>query len=192
MLPLQLITCLFTATIVSATVSFVNLRDFSYISWFMYIYLVSYRIKIFLDDLVYFPIMKKQAIGGGEPIIGMVSWLLWLSVAILLRNKIAYFGLTALNFTISVVWICIAKKKVPVNASDKIKDTVKYIKDAHSRWWKFNLVPVLFSGIYFFLLLNGKEEWSNPIYLSGTFIMGAGLLLDIITDYKFMFQIEQY
>jgi len=78
MLPIQLIAALFTATVVGATANFVKQPEVILIGWFMYVYLIGYRTKVFLDDIVYYQKMKAHALGGGDPILGLTTWILWL------------------------------------------------------------------------------------------------------------------
>lgn len=191
MLPIQLIACLFTATVTGATTKFVSLGSYSLIIWFMYLYLVAYRIKVFLDDLVYYKNIKEHAVGGGDPIVGLVTWILWITIALLLGNEVAYFGLTSLTFGIGVIWVTIAKRNIPMDVPQEIKPVVEQVKLAHSRWWRFNLIPFLIGGSYFVLYTVGVNiNWMNFWSWLGPAAMTGSLVWDIITDYRFMFQLD--
>lgn len=194
MLPIQLITGLFTATIVGATGAFVRLEAYTPIAWFMYLYLISYRIKVFLDDIVYYQKMKKYAVGGGDPIIGLITWLIWITTAILIGNEVAYFGLTSLTFGIGVIWVTIAKHNVSTRAretSNSMKVIIEQISSAHSKWWRFNLIPFVIAGTYFiFYMTDININWKNLWFWIGPVLMIGSLIWDIITDYRFMFQLD--
>jgi hypothetical protein len=188
MLPIQLIAGLFTATIVGATGKFARSDDFSLIVWFMYLYLVGYRVKVFLDDLVYYQTMKRHAIGGGEPIIGLISWLLWLATGIVIGDATAYFGLTGATFALGIVWVTIANRNVPKQPSRDIEQYVDLIRSAHSRWWKFNLVPAIIGLFYFFLFASGvTPEWSKIVWWTGPLLMATSFVWDVASGYRFMF-----
>ena len=157
MLPIQLITCLFTAAVVGATANFAQSEVFTVIGWFMYLYLLGYRTKMFLDDMVYYENIKRHALRGGDPIIGLLSWVLWIGVALNVRNEAVYFGLTAATFGLGVIWILIARRNVgKVNASVNAK-VLSDTRDAHRRWLRFNIAPTIISGTYFVLLLLGIQ-----------------------------------
>ena len=149
MLPIQLIAGLFTATIVGATANFAKQPTLSLIGWFMYVYLIGYRTKVFLDDLVYYQKMKSHAVGGGDPVLGLTTWILWIATAIVLGNEKAYFGLTSLTFGLGVIWVSIAKRNVPKKEKGSPANIVNQIMSAHKRWWWFNFIPFVSAGTYF-------------------------------------------
>lgn len=154
----------------------------------MYISLVGYRVKIFLDDLVYYQIIKRYAIGGGEPVIALISWILWLVTGLVIGNAKLYFGLIGLNFLLSLLWVMIAKRNIPSQPPDEIKVYVDLIRSAHFRWWKFNLIPAIIGVAYFIIFSFGIiVDWTCPIFWIGPVIMFISFIYDFILGYNFMF-----
>lgn len=191
MLPIQLIACLFTATIVGATANFTRQSEYTPILWYMYLYLVGYRTKVFLDDLVYYQSMKAHGVGGGDPVIGLASWILWIALAIAIGREQAYFGLTSVTFGLGIVWVLIARANVRKLPGDGPGRIVADIKAAHNRWLVFNVIPCVVAGLYFLLyFFHWEPSWSNVVSWVGPILMAGALLCDACLGYRFMFQLD--
>jgi len=119
---------------------------------------------------------------------------LWITIAILIGNEAAYFGLTSLTFGIGVIWVTIAKHNVSARVrktSNSTKSIIEQISSAHSKWWRFNLIPFVIAGIYFILYMTGINiDWKNLWFWIGPVLMIGSLIWDIVTDYHFMFQLD--
>jgi len=203
MLPPQVITALFTATIVGITARFVNLPAHPWILVVMYLYIMAYRIKQVLDDLVYYDLMKGQAVRRGDPVVAFLSWTLWLIAGITLGDPALFFGLMALVALFGLAWIEIAKRNVAQTPGDIRPEVVaeasdgdkKAIADAHLRWWRLDWIPLLVGGVFWAIDFFGymqlrQQQFDSASWLwAGPFLMVLFLGVDLITDFKFMFKL---
>src|SRR5713226_3319392 len=137
-MPSVVIAALFTATIVGATSIFVRLGDYSIENLFMYFYLITYRVKIVLDDLHYYASMEDTAIRRGDPAFAFFSWVLWLAAAAVIGNPPAYYTFIGITFAVMIGWILIARKNVKERSDEQDR---KETESAHSRWLVLNFVP---------------------------------------------------
>ncbi|MEM3473581.1 MAG: hypothetical protein QW735_03215 [archaeon] len=126
--------------------------------------------------------------GGGEPVIALISWILWLATGLVIDDVKLYFGLTGFNFLLGILWMMIAKRNIPSQPADEIKIYVDLIRSAHSRWWKFNLIPGIIGVVYFIIFSFGIiPDWTYPIFWIGPVIMFISFICDFILGYNFMF-----
>jgi len=154
----------------------------------MYLYLVVYRIKQVLDDLVYYEHMQHHAVTRGEPAYAFLTWVLWIVVGIAFASPKVFFGLMALIALLGLPWVFAAILNVRDTPATAVPPG---IAEAHGRWWKFNLFPLVMGAIYFTLLsLGHTPDWSSfwPWWI-GPLVMTGALIVDIVTDWTFMFRL---
>jgi hypothetical protein len=192
MLPIELITILFSVNIASATSQLAAHAAEGPFLWFAYLYLVFFRTKVYLDDLVYYRNIKEKAIGGGDPIVGLLSWELWIMAGISITRPAAYFWLSGVTFTLGVGWMAIAKRNLR-NARDvkerKFRKSVEDAECAHDRWLISNSLSAAICYVYAVLCTVGATDWQGFWHWTGPAALVAVLLWDFATDYRYMLRL---
>lgn len=194
-MPQPLLAALFSAMIVGATASIAKMQSFPHlVHWLLYIYLVGYRTKIFLDDLHYYEdAARVKTPLHWDLLFGMVSWVLWIALAISLSNVHLFVILLIANFGWSEIWILLdwsEWRKAIVKLPEKDRNSAP--RTHHQKWLWWNLVPVIV-GV---LLLSTApddtawESWPGAVY--GAIALLVAFVLDAGFGYKYMLkQVER-
>jgi hypothetical protein len=194
MLPPALTSALYAATIVGATSVLARFAPDNYLGWVMYVYLVGYRTKMFLDDLVHYEDLKGHALTRYEPALAIISWVLWIAAAIRLDNANVYFILIGANFLLCILWVVIADSKVNSAMSSGLitSDVAGGIRRAHRRFVLFNLPPVLVGLGYGIALSAGVDAGRALLSLWLMFVLFVFFLWDVKTDWNYMFRLAMF
>jgi hypothetical protein len=137
--------------------------------------------------------MKSSGTQKGEPFLAFCTWVVWIVAAFSITSPPAFFLFMLFIAVLGVPWVTQAGSNVTGASDDLFVGAVnkKDITDAHWRWMIANFSAL--AGCLAFLAIGTSQGFdinANPLLWIGPFILGITLLIDVYTDWAFMFKLS--